>query len=283
MIPATWVPIYGGRSLSIAECETLGDWSGREYPLHSHPELQITILADTSCAKVACSTGSGQRHRRRVSGGEICVTPSHQPHTMNWDEASGTVIMCVDPHFVDGALECAPLAVPKIRERYGRLDPFVQRLANLLRRCNNGCQPVSRLKAESIALVMVAHLSRLEGIAGFELAQEVAPIGCGRLAQVVEYIEGNLHKQLSVLDLARIAQMSGFHFVRQFKAATGLTPHQYVMRRRIDRAMQRLHDPRISIADVAFGCGFATQAHMTSVFRKLVGSTPKAYRGAIIS
>jgi len=159
----------------------------------------------------------------------------------------------------------------------------VQHLANLLRLCNNRGRPVSRLKAESITVAMLAHLTRGERTAVVELPREISPIASGRLAQVVDYIESNLNEQLSLVALARIAQMSAFHFARQFKSSTGLTPHQYVMQRRIDRAKRLLRDPRLSIANVAFDCGFSTQAHLTAAFRKLVGSTPKVYRIEIIS
>jgi AraC family transcriptional regulator len=202
---------------------------------------------------------------------------------MDWDEAGGSMIVGVSPHFIVEALECSLQSVVNIHERYGAPDVFVQHLANLLRHGNNGGQPVSRLKAESITIAMLAHLSLGDGTAGVEVPREIAPIVSGRLAQVVDYIESNLNEQLSLVALARIAQMSAFHFARQFKSSTGLTPHQYVMQRRIDRARRLLRDPRLSIADVAFDCGFATQAHLTAVFRKLVGATPKAYRKEMIS
>jgi AraC family transcriptional regulator len=280
---APWATIYDGPSVTIEECVMLGDWSEGDHPLHTHPELQITILAGRSCTQAFSSTDCGQRHHQRVSSGEICVTPSCQPHAMNWYEARGSIIIGVAPHFIVEALECAPQAVVNVHERYGTPDVFVQHLANLLRHSNNGGQPVSRLKAESTTVVMLTHLSRLDRAAGFKPSRDSARLPGRRLAQVVDYIENNLNEQLSLVALARIAQMSSFHFSRQFRSSTGLTPHQYVMQRRIDRARQQLRDPRLSIADVAFACGFATQAHLTSVFRTLVGFTPKAYRTALIS
>ena len=283
VVQATWSTLYDGASLNIEECVTLGDYS-REYALlHDHPEVQITILAGRSGMQASASTDCGQRRHKRVSAGEICVTPSCQTHAMDWDEAGGSMIVGVSPQFIVEALECTPQSVVNLHERYGTVDVFVQHLANLLRHRSNGGQPVSRLKAESITVAMLAHLSRGDGTAGVELPRVIAPIANGRLAQVVDYIESNLNEQLSLVALARIAQMSAFHFARQFKSSTGLTPHQYVMQRRIDRARRLLRDPRLTIADVAFDCGFATQAHLTAVFRKLVGATPKAYRIEMIS
>ena len=69
-----------------------------------------------------------------------------------------------------------------------------------------------------------------------DFPRETAPIPSGRLAQVVDYIESNLNEQLSLVTLARIAQMSAFHFARQFKSSIGLTPHQYVVLRNDEQA-----------------------------------------------
>jgi AraC family transcriptional regulator len=202
---------------------------------------------------------------------------------MDWDQAGGSTIMGVSPDFVAEALEGTPQSAVDLHERYGTPDVFVQHLANLLRHANHGGQPVSRLRAESIAVAILVHLCRDKGAAGLEPSSDLGPTASGRLAQVVDYIESNLNNQLSLVALARIAHMSAFHFGRYFRSSTGLTPHQYVMHRRIDRAKQLLRDPRLTIAEVAFDCGFATQAHLTAVFRKLAGSTPKAYRIHVIS
>jgi AraC family transcriptional regulator len=282
-VQAIWSTLYDGASLNIEACATLNDYSRECGLLHEHPEVQITILAGRSCMHATASTPSGERRHKLVTAGQICVTPSCQTHAMDWDEAGGSMIVGVSPYFIVEALECTSQSVANLQERYGTPDPFIQHLANLLRYGNNGGQPVGRLKAESITVAMLAHLSRVDGAVVVELPRKIAPIASGRLNQVIDYIESNLNEQLSLVALARIAQMSAFHFARRFKSSTGLTPHQYVMQRRIDRAKRLLRDPRLPIADIAFDCGFATQAHLTAAFRKLVGSTPKLYRTEIIS
>jgi AraC family transcriptional regulator len=68
------------------------------------------------------------------------------------------------------------------------------------------------------------------------------------------------------------------HFLRMFHATTGMTPHRYVLNRRIERARRRLGDADMSIAQVAYCCGFSNQAHLTLAFRKVCGLTPGEYR-----
>ena len=72
--------------------------------------------------------------------------------------------------------------------------------------------------------------------------------------------------------------MSQYYFSKLFKMSTGTTPHQYVMRQRVERAQEHLRDSRTALAEMATLVGFETQSHFTSVFRRLVGATPKHYR-----
>ena len=72
--------------------------------------------------------------------------------------------------------------------------------------------------------------------------------------------------------------MSQYYFSKLFKMSTGTTPHQYVMRQRVERAQEHLRESRTALAEVATQVGFETQSHFTSVFRRLVGATPKHYR-----
>ncbi len=98
------------------------------------------------------------------------------------------------------------------------------------------------------------------------------------LKKVTEYIEAYLIEDLSVSELAKLVDMSPYSFSRAFKDATGISPYQYVLNQRIERAKSLLGDPTVSIADVAYHVGFSSQSHMTTVFSKNVGMTPKVLR-----
>jgi len=99
-----------------------------------------------------------------------------------------------------------------------------------------------------------------------------------RLQKVFSHIRENLNHDLSVSELAQVVGMSQYYFSKLFKMSTGSTPHQYVMRQRVERAQEHLREGRTPLAEVATQVGFETQSHFTSVFRRMVGTTPKHYR-----
>ncbi len=99
-----------------------------------------------------------------------------------------------------------------------------------------------------------------------------------RLQRVFAHVRENLAHELAVAELAQVVSMSQYYFSKLFKLSTGTTPHQYVMRQRVERAQEILREGRTPLAEVATHVGFETQSHFTSVFRRLCGSTPKRYR-----
>ncbi len=99
-----------------------------------------------------------------------------------------------------------------------------------------------------------------------------------RLQRVFSHIRENVARDLSVTELAQVVGMSQYYFSKLFKMSTGITPHQYVMRQRVERAQEYLRETRMALAEIATQVGFETQSHFTSVFRRLVGATPKHYR-----
>lgn len=101
-----------------------------------------------------------------------------------------------------------------------------------------------------------------------------------KLHQATEYINDSLDQDLNLADLAAIVQMSPFHFARLFKQSTGLAPHQFVIRCRVERAKELLMRGEMAIADIAAEVGFANQSHLNRHFKRIVGFTPKVVLGS---
>ncbi len=100
-------------------------------------------------------------------------------------------------------------------------------------------------------------------------------------ARRAHHIESNLDSKITVQELAELAGLSTAHFARAFRQATGEAPHHFILTRRIARVRALLRDPDLNLATVSFRAGFSSHAHMTSVFRRLTGLAPAAYRTAV--
>jgi AraC family transcriptional regulator len=88
----------------------------------------------------------------------------------------------------------------------------------------------------------------------------------------------NIDLNLSLTEIASVTQLGTHYFSKLFKSSTGLSPHQYVIQQRLDRATELLKNTDRSIVDIAIQTGFASQSHLTTQFRKYRSITPKRYR-----
>lgn len=103
-----------------------------------------------------------------------------------------------------------------------------------------------------------------------------------RLRRVIEHIQTHLDQDLTLARLGGVVYMSPFHFARLFHHSTGLPPHRFVVRARIDHAATLLAGREPSIARIAQMVGFRTPSHFSTVFRRFKGVTPRAYRAAYV-
>ncbi|MBN3727485.1 helix-turn-helix transcriptional regulator [Burkholderia sp. Ac-20379] len=110
-----------------------------------------------------------------------------------------------------------------------------------------------------------------------EPGRACAGLSAPRLRRVFDYVEANLAEPITLHDIARHAGLSRMHFAAQFRLATGLSPHAFLTQRRIEQAKRLLRDG-LPIVEAALACGFPGQAHFTTVFRELTGTTPRRWR-----
>jgi AraC family transcriptional regulator len=137
------------------------------------------------------------------------------------------------------------------------------------------------LLVESLANVLAVHLIRHITGPRRELVSADGALPSHKLRRVIEYIMENLEGSPTLEQMAAVVHLSPYHFARQFKAATGLAPHQYVITRRVERAQHLLRtDCRLGLAEVAFRSGFANQSHFCFQFKRIVGVTPRQFLGS---
>jgi AraC family transcriptional regulator len=107
---------------------------------------------------------------------------------------------------------------------------------------------------------------------------DLGTLPMSRLRRVTEHIREHLDQDLTLARLGAVVYMSPYHFARLFQRSTGVPPHQFVVRTRIDRAVTLLAARELSIARISRAVGFRTASHFSTVFRRVTGVTPRAYR-----
>jgi len=112
--------------------------------------------------------------------------------------------------------------------------------------------------------------------------RESGTLPLSRLRRVTDHIREHLDKDLTLAQLGAVVHMSPYHFARLFQRRTGLPPHRFVVRARIDHATTLLAAPELSIARISHVVGFRTPSHFSTVFRRIVGATPSEYRARVL-
>ncbi|KKX32942.1 AraC family transcriptional regulator [Rhizobium sp. LC145] len=133
---------------------------------------------------------------------------------------------------------------------------------------------------EHLAALLAMRIAALDGNA--PSTNRPAPLSRPTLVRVGEFIDAHLQGDISLRDLAAAANMPADTFARRFKTATGMAPYAYVLERRIARAETLLKTTCSPIGNLALALGFSSQSHFTSTFRRLRGTTPRAYRAEFL-
>lgn len=158
-------------------------------------------------------------------------------------------------------------------------DASVLQLSRVLRDCGD-----SGLDTSCCSYLVEALLSRISRLREQRSPPVVMLAVRGlprwRLHRVIAYIESHIADAISLADMAEAAQLSPMHFAAQFRVSTGTNPHRYLLSCRIQKAKALLAQSPCSLIDVALSVGFRTQAHFTTVFKKIEGTTPSQWRRA---
>lgn len=137
------------------------------------------------------------------------------------------------------------------------------------------------LKAEHLARAVASHILQIHSTDGPARRRTHGGLGPSQLRMVLDYIEANLGGEITIKELAELTRLSRVQFLRRFKASMHVAPHRYVMMSRVERAKSYLADPKLELVAIALMCGFASQAHFSTVFKRFVGLSPASYRRSL--
>jgi AraC family transcriptional regulator len=215
--------------------------------------------------------------------GAVDVIPAGTPAYFRMGAASEHTCMLLEDRFVRRVAEEAG-ADPgrfEIAPFFDTPDPHIERVGLSLLSEMESWGLGGELFAESLANVLALHLVRHHSSLG-RRSKRMTERGGGfsrrALGRATDYVNDNLSRKLTLAEMAGAARMSPYHFARSFKAATGLSPHRYVIQRRVERAKALLADTNLTIFEVAKAVGFANQSHLAFHVRRLLGVSPKTLR-----
>lgn len=215
------------------------------------------------------------------SKGDVSLTPAKIPSFSRWESDDSCLQIRIASQFIQRIARETIATDPdrlELRPEFQTRDPQIEAIGMMLlaelKQDNIG----GRLYIDSLSTVLAVHLLRQYAAPEFRFAVYESALSERQMLQVLEYIHEYLHQDIKLADLATLLNISESHFSHQFKQAIGMTPHQYLLQQRIERAKQLLKESDRSIMDIAFLCGFNSHSHLSKQFRQLTGMTPKAYR-----
>jgi AraC family transcriptional regulator len=225
----------------------------------------------------------GRAFDKYVRPGDVAIVPAGTPSEWRWreDRPSNTLHLYMTPAFLRSAAEANDFDGGRmvVEPQFGERDEHIRHIGMSLLHELMEANVVGRLYADSLATVLAVQLVRR-----YSYFQDVHMCRGGmaprKLRKAIEFMNDHLETEqdVSLPAVAEAVGMSYFHFSRAFKQATGASPNNYLVERRIERAKKFLAETDIPVVEVALRVGFASQSHFTTTFRRLVGTTPKAYR-----
>jgi AraC family transcriptional regulator len=160
----------------------------------------------------------------------------------------------------------------------GVMDQVVQQLTRLILPAFDHPDHVSELFADHISLALGSHIARAYGGMRSVIAPRRGGLAAWQERRAKELMSANLRGNVSSTDLATECLLSAGHFARAFRHSTGLSPHQWLIQSRIEKAHALLREGRLSLAEIARACGFADQSHFTKAYARRRGISPGAWR-----
>jgi AraC family transcriptional regulator len=272
--PATAASSPGRSTLTAALSNFSAGWTrvdAKPYAIvcmHIGPSVEVT-----------CERGGRLRHGREVAG-DLDIIPAHTPAAWETKQGGTTLVMRVPDELLRSVaveLDMDPNNV-EIADRFQLRDPFIEHIGWAIKADLESGGAAGRLFRESLGTALAARLLQRHSRRSLPMRDPQGGLSAWKLKLVISHIEDNLESELSLAEIAQVAGVSVSHLKTLFRRSTGTPVHQYILRRRVERAKQLLQDQNLSIAQIAFATGFAHQSHLARHMRKILGVTPAAAR-----
>src|SRR5215471_12606019 len=233
-------------------------------------------------SRMACRRGDDS-HRGTAIHGDIDIIPAGIASTWELKDSDSALILSLAGDLLRSVAEESDLdpRLVEIKNRFQVRDAQIEHIGWALQAEMERGYPCGRLYTESLATALAAQLVRNHSSVACQPSRANGGLSGRRLKQVLAFIEDNLGSDLSLGEIAGVAGLSVSHCKVLFRQAIGLPVHQYVIRRRVERAAMLLRQRELSISRIALETGFAHQSHLALHMRRVLGVSPKRLRDTL--
>lgn len=261
-------------------------WSGIGLEQHYLPSGETP---EYSLEKFAITINLGQsfqierivdRHLEKglMFTGAVGLCPMYSPQVIRWNRDVNILMVSLDDELLRShAVELLDTDQYEMFPHLITQDALIYQMGLKLQEQLKTNSSDSRLYAESAATFLAVHLLQNYSIQKALVREYAGGLPKQELRKVTDYIDAHLTQDISLDAIANYLGISRYHFCRLFKQSTGLSPHQYVIQQRVERAKQLLKHGKLSIAETAIACGFNHQSHLHRHFKRLTGVTPGSF------
>jgi AraC family transcriptional regulator len=272
---------------AIRSSENLG-WQGIYVQQHQQPAWETSqyahmrhmlLVHHIQPATQAERQFNGRRQTEQLGGKtNIVIVPAMVDHYANWSQSSTFSLLFLEPDSLKQiADETITTNSVELIPHHAMQDPLIDQIGRSLTAELANHQLHGRLFVDSLKTALLIHL--LRNYANLQPIREYSGgLSRRKLQQTIEFINESLAEGLTIAAIAEQVGISQYYFARLFKQSMGLSPYQYVMRQRVERAALLLRTTSLSIAVIATQTGFSNQNQLTIQFRKFMGATPSHYR-----
>jgi len=242
------------------------------------PLVVLSIHVGSSVA-VDCRRG-GARHRGTTIHGDLEIIPPNLGGVWELKTRDTALVIGLKLRLLQQVMEEIGEDPDKlqVRNRFQERDPQIEHIAWALKAEMENGYPSGRLYLDALSTALAARIVRNHSSLARASRSSKTALPGAKLKAVLGYIEDNLERELSLSEIAEIAGVSVSHFKVLFRKSLGLPPHQYVIRRRVERAASQLREGKMPIGEIALENGFCHQSHLAMHVRRVLGVSPQELR-----
>lgn len=244
-----------------------------------YPDHVITVVLGGN--STLWQSRGGRIVRSAVRPGDVIVTPAGAPKRWQHVDEIVAVVMRLSHRYLDKLateLNEPHRAAVELKHVFSTRDPFLKEIAMHFLKAIEPHSSANAVHIDTLVRSLGLHLLTRYAVKRRPSLSRPPMMPSRKLHLAVDYIEANLHRDLSIADIAEHVTMSESHFSHVFRQTVGVPPHRYVRDRRVERAKALLRECELPLSEIAKRVGCSSASNFSVLFHSATGTTPSAYR-----